>query len=53
MSTLRPEGLSNDELVRIAYSLVGEGPLPIEWQKELIDRLERAIGTIDALAAYN
>jgi hypothetical protein len=40
MFSVHPSNLSDKELVRYADMMLAEGKLPVEWQEEIIKRLE-------------
>lgn len=40
MFSVHPSNLNDKELVRYADMLLAEGKLPVEWQEEIIKRLE-------------
>jgi hypothetical protein len=40
MFSVQPSKLTDKELVRYADSMLAEGKLPVEWQEEIIKRLE-------------
>jgi hypothetical protein len=40
MFSVQPNFLNDKELVRYADMLLAEGKLPVEWQEEIIKRLE-------------
>lgn len=40
MFSVHPSNLTDKELVRYGDMLLAEGKLPVEWQEEIIKRLE-------------
>jgi hypothetical protein len=43
MSSIQPSSLSDIELVKYAYIRLSSEPLPLEWQHEIVRRLEERV----------
>ena len=48
MSSIQPSSLSDIELVKYAYIRLSSEPLPLQWQHELVKRLEELLYAEDA-----
>lgn len=43
MHSIRPSSLSDRELMHYADMMLREGKLPVEWQEEILKRLEHLL----------
>jgi hypothetical protein len=49
MCPLPPESLTTKELAATAYIYIEEG-LPLNWQKEILKRLEKLVDSVDDIS---
>jgi len=43
MSGIQPSSLTDTELVKYAYIRLSSEPLPLQWQEEIVKRLEALV----------